>query len=132
MAGKRYVSTSISVDVDLSEFDDDAIVQEAVDRDLAGKVAAVAAGKSIDEAEEKSGIDTKAIAGSVMSYLVCKRPHKAAEQMRELLAAFVPPDIVDAADALREGRVADAIGCLDRFIEPSPAATATELPRRAA
>lgn len=119
---------SIEVDVCISDFDDDAIIDAVIIRNLVSEVMAAAAEDVGAKPPEK--IEPKTIAADAMTSLICKRQARAALDMRKLLECFVPPDVLDAYEAARDGRTNDAIASLDRYIAPSAAATATELPQR--
>lgn len=101
---------TVEVEVCLDEFDDDALLAEIQRRGEHSKV--------------------KAIAGDVIGHLMARRDVRAGEAMRELLAAFVPPTVLAASEALRNGMHSQAICDLDRFIAPSPAVTAKTLPAK--
>lgn len=129
MAKARHFHRSVSVDVDITEFDDDAIIDEAIRRDLTKDIVRQAAG----EPEEKTvETDPKQLAGDVLNHLMCRRPERASLALQSLIAMFVPEEIVAAAEAMHAGRMHDVISELDRYIDPSPARTAETLPKREA
>lgn len=121
----RYSSRSVSIDVDIDEFDDDTLVEEVVRRKLGSDVLeAVRAGEEKPETKSKR-TDPRTLAGDVEAHLMAGRVDRARAAMNTLLAAFVPPEIVAAHEALSSGDVSQAICDLDDFLQPAPSATIT-------
>jgi hypothetical protein len=108
---------TIELEVSLADFDDDEIVDEIKGRKLESKVF-----------NGEGPGNLMRLVGDVQAYLCARRYGRAQEAMQTLLAAVMPPEIAAAAEAMRENRIQDAICELDDYLEPSPAATATELP----
>lgn len=121
----RYSSRTVSVDVDIDEFDDDTLIEEVVSRNLVPDVlAALRAGEWKPDTKPKS-IDPKTLAGDVEAHLMAGRVEHARAAMHALLAAFVPPEIVAAADAMAAGDVSQALCDLGDFVQPALSATIT-------
>jgi hypothetical protein len=116
---------SRSVEVSLSDFFDDDLIDEVCDRDLVDEVVAERnrrSNKGIDPSRDK--IDTRTLCGDALGDIFRKRPHDARDAVLRAIES-VAPYLGDALLALAEGRTADAICALNAHIEPSPAATAT-------
>ncbi|MFZ4807520.1 MAG: hypothetical protein ACOYLQ_09705 [Hyphomicrobiaceae bacterium] len=113
------------IDVGIDEFEDDELIEEIRRRGLVVSHVAPAAGD-----DKPEPVDVRKAAIDVMEGLLAKQYRRADAALEALLAAILPPQLVAAAAAMREGRHSDAICELDRLIEPSPAATATSLPPR--
>lgn len=109
----------VEVDVDLDDWDDEDILEEAVRRKLVPKPP--------DKTAKEAIVDPRALAVEVQDHLNCRRYGTAAVRLRELLGLFVPPQLIAALEALNQNDTLSAICELDRYIEPSPAATATTL-----
>lgn len=115
-------SRSISIDVDLGDFDDDDIVGEIIDRDLVAEVLQ-AAGHVQKEKDAKKPIKSSDIATDALGHLMCRRHATAKADLDRLITTFVPPEVWAAHQALVNGDAALAICELERHINPSPAAT---------
>lgn len=110
----RHVSTY--VEVDIGEFDDDDLVAEVIDRDLVTDVLK-AAGRLPQE--DAKPMKPNEIAIDVISHLMCRRATMALCELDRLVAAFVPPQVLAARDALASGHASVAICELERFVDPS-------------
>jgi hypothetical protein len=121
-------SISVEMEVDIDEFDDDVLLEEVRRRKLTCVLPE--AHSDIEDEDDLRPVDVKAAAMNIQSWLMTRRVDRARENMEKLLAAILPAGIAAADAAIREGRIGDAICELDRFIEPSPAAPATSLPKR--
>lgn len=119
----RTVCTYVEVGID--EFEDEELIAECQRRGLTVGLTPA------HPDDEPDPIDLPKEASEIQRDLMTRWHQRAADGMQALLARIVPPQLLAAADAIREGRYADAICELDRLIEPSPAATATSLPKRA-
>ena len=117
---KRYVNHSVSIDVDIIEFDDDAIVDACVDR---GLVDAVLKESGRVNKDEKMPTKPRDIAADVLSHLMCKRASVARAEIDRLIAAFVPAEILAAREAIAAGDTSLAICELEHYVSPSLAAT---------
>lgn len=108
----------IEIDIEeyLDEVDDSTIVEEFISRGLSLKNAEV----SVD----------KDLASDALGYLMARRHDRAVDAIRAVIAAIIPEHLLAAYEAAKEGRYSDAICELDHVIEPSPAATAKQLPFR--
>lgn len=127
---------SVSVDVDIAEFDDDAIVEEVVRRKLVPDVLRAHSGQTSTDDESKAKARKMAetveqIVGDAQEHLMARRHAKARETLRRALAMFVPVEIVEAIDHVDEGRLNAAICEIERFLHPSPAVTVTTYPKAA-
>ena len=110
---------TVEVEVSIDEFDDDALIAEVRSRSLEHKV--------LGEPEVAQNLPEDA-AKDVYQWLATHRYDKAREAMRNLLATFLPPQIIAASEAIESGRWMDATCELEDFIWPSPAREATHLP----
>ncbi len=119
----RYSSRFVSIDVDIDKFNDDTLVEEVVRRNLVSDV--LAASRAGEEKPKSKSIDPKTLASDVEAHLMAGRVERARAAMHALLAAFVPPEIVAAHEALSSGDVSQAICDLDDFLQPAPSATIT-------
>ncbi len=113
---------SAYIDIDLHEFDDADIVAEIIDRDLVTDVL-VAAGRIAGVAEPPPPPAPRDLAADVLSHLMCRRLGVAVAEIDRLIAAFVPPAILAAREAVADGDTPLAICELERYIAPSLAAT---------
>lgn len=62
------------------------------------------------------------VARDLLSHLMSKRQARAEATMRELLTHYLPPQLVDALDAMHAGRSSEAICHVDAYLEPRPSA----------
>lgn len=108
----------ITVDIDIADFDNDALVQEVIDRDLVWDAVAQLTGN------KRTDTEVGDLAVDAMQHLMCGRLSKAEAALEKAIAALLPPQLLPALTAIREGRRNDAIVELDYFIQPSLAATA--------
>lgn len=129
MSKKKRRYRSVEVNVCISDFDDDAIIDAVILRGLVSDVTTAVAEDA--GAKPAAMVEPKLIAADAICHLIGKRPERAGADMRKLLESFVPPDVIDAYEAVTAGRTNDAIAFLDRYIEPTKAATATVLPKHA-
>jgi len=113
--------TYVNVEVTLDEFEDDALIEAVVDRELVWDAVALLTGRT-----EAPAQDIKELVIDTMQHLMCGRMSKAEATLEAAVAAMLPPQIMPAIVAIREGRRNDAIIDLDNFIKPTPAATATK------
>ena len=112
---------TVSVEVCLSEFSDEEIIDEVRDRQLEAQV-------NLPQGAEAKEIDVREHAGDVQRLLMTRRHDKATAAMQDLMSNLLPPALVAAFVAMTDGRYAEAICDLDDFMEPSPAVTAKQLP----
>lgn len=123
---------SVSVDVDIDEFDDEAIVDQVIARNLVADVLRAQAGKSEDDEKPEKTIEpVETILADAQEHLIGRRADKARDALRRAIAQFVPAAIVEAIDHIDAGRLNAAICEIERFCHPSPAATATTYPKTA-
>lgn len=115
----------VYVDVDMDDFDDDEIVDAVIARKLQGKVFA----KAVGARDERLELDPIEKADEIQALLAARHYGKAASEMMRFLHLLIPPQIAEAADHIRNGQYSAAICELERFSRPSPAATATKLPK---
>lgn len=66
------------------------------------------------------GSSIKDAARDVFDELIRRRPERAREAMRSLLKGLIPPEIMEAHEALEAGDVSTAICRIDSFITPAP------------
>ena len=116
MAYRRH---TVEVDVDLEDFDDDELVAEVRLRKIEHKVYG---------ASKKEAPDPEEAAKDLYSWIAVHRYDKAREASKALLAAFLPPEIIAAVEAIEAGRWMDATCELDDYLWPSPARDAAQLP----
>lgn len=127
----KYIS--VDVDVSIDDFDDDAIVDAIFERELQAAILKRLAGnKNGEEPESGESCDPSVLIHDVLSHLLGRRLERAKTAMKRYLEAILPPGIIEAYEAVLAGRVDDAICLLDRVIEPSPAVSAKELPKKEA
>lgn len=108
---------TVCVDVCLSDFDDDVIVDEVLRRGLAKEVQA-----AIVEAAGNSMSDSmRAPVAQAVGYLMARRPADALTAVRTAIAMVLHEEMMLAYEAMLEGRHADALSELDRLLEPSAA-----------
>lgn len=113
----KRVTTTVDVDVYLEDFSDEDLVDEVVRRKLIAEVIAQAGGK--DKPTEIRDVATDAL-----QELLGGRGSRAMADINKLIAMIVPAEILAARDAIAAGRSSDAICEIDRFIAPTPAASA--------
>jgi hypothetical protein len=114
--GRSYVE----VEVCITEFDDDALIDEVRARGLEAQV--------IVKDEGAKPVDVKQLVGDIQGYLCTKRYDKAYQRMETLMEALLPIELVKANRFMDAQCFSAAVCELDRFLEPSPAAKATQLP----
>lgn len=123
-----FVSVSIDPADVLGDIPTDELVAEILRRSKRQR-------HEIDHADIPAIIDKLRIGhanggaiSEIMHDLMSRRRAAAEDGLRRLIATMVPAELLSALDAMTAGREGEAICLLDRALEPSPAATATELP----
>ncbi len=112
---------TVSVEVSLCEFSDDELVEEVRERGLQGRCH--------QHPETHEDVDAERLAADVQGSLMTKRYDRAMTEMRQLLAALLPPSVAAAFEAMKDGRYDEAICDLDDFMEPPPSVMAKTLPK---
>lgn len=108
------VQAEVDVDVDLLEyidrFTDNELCEEMRTRGYAVLKSDVPA-RSFGESLKERLVDAQAA-------LMRRQTERAMVDLQNLIASYVPHDLLEAYDALKDGRVNDAIVRLDDAIEP--------------
>lgn len=113
--------SSVSIDVDIDEFDDRAIIEAAVDRELVEEIVAAAkldAGQPPTKQDSQQARDMRTYASDAQAELMRRRPGRALELIEAAIAVRVPERVMAAWRALRDGDSGLAICELERFISP--------------
>jgi hypothetical protein len=112
---------TVSVEVDLSDFSDEDLLDEVNDRNL-----------SLITGHADYGLSAEELLADAMADLMAGCRLQAIDTIRDIIAKAIPPHLFAAYEAAIAGKVSTAICELDHVLEPSPAATATHLPRKVA
>lgn len=104
---------SRSIEVELSDFDDDDIIEEIMDRGLAHKVFA----------SEDAPALLQDVVKAALADLMANRTASAEAVIQDAIKAYLPPQLWAAWIAIRDGRRNDAICELDDILEPGPSAS---------
>lgn len=108
---------SITVDIDIDDFEDDDLIAEIIDRHLVDAVL-----KRVGRIVDKPA-SPREHAVDALSHMMCRRPSAALHAIDTAIAAFVPVELLAARDALREGEMARAICEIEHYISPALSAT---------
>ncbi len=103
------------------------IMCDLSDSDLLDEVRKRGLTIAVDPAHKRP--EPQESAREAVEHLLGCRTGAALNAMRRLLTCYVPREILDAYEDVHAGNRSTAICLLDRFIEPSEAATATKLPK---
>jgi len=120
----RYVTVyeEVEVEICLDDFTDEAIREEAEERGILA-----CAGTS---AASEAKFDPRTDASDIAQDFMCRRVDRGTEALKDLIGKFVPPQLIAALEFARDGNFSAAVCELDRYVDPSPAATATTLPAK--
>lgn len=125
----RYRSGRVEVEIDvrdvLDEIQDSELIEEIVERKLVEVVNKRAHGASLRPIPQDAGERLD----NIQRDLMCRRTLQAQRDLEQLIDALVGREVMETLGAIKEGRIADAICCLERYRRPSPAATVDDLPR---
>lgn len=112
------MTRTVEVEVSLSDFDDDDIVEEIKIRGIEARIT-----------QSEDAPDIQDVARLALAELMAHRLPAAEAAIIQAITSYLPPQLWSAWCAVREGRPNDAICELDDLVAPGPSAQAKELPK---
>lgn len=112
----------ITVNIDVKDVMDDLSDGDLLDEVQRRKL-------SIPNQSGHGQLSTTDIARDALWHLIGHRRDQALASLQDLIASYVPREVLDAYELAQADKLSSAICALDRFIEPGPSATATMLNR---